>query len=437
MEIRLSKNKLQTLNAEEVAVYTALKMKFDSIKVDREKDVIVNTTIYELSYLLSGSYDEIKRKTKDKLLDGLNSLIEKNIIELIDNNAKKDKVNDNTHFALNIKNLWINTDKNNDNKENFLTTSDNEIKKIINIEHKSKLELFKFALNVLGTINYNDKTGYSSIATLQNISGIKSNKTAVEFMKLLEENDVLYIKHSDSAKRDSNGQIKNLSNCYGRPSSQLKVDSFYAKRRKEQGGFDFTIDRIESSKKAQIKKDYTAFKNKKYKGDVVELCARVIAYNQDYYTVQNEQQKDLSIFDEETINKAQEISIKETVNNINEQEEKETVNSKKQIIHYKESKQEDTPVEEEIPIQEDKIVIIPKRFSGRITGKEVDKELIHKNNTPLESEIKFMNECYQKILDKKLLNEIWEVPMLKEFERKYNWSIDKYSPKKILEENPF
>lgn len=48
MEIRLSKNKLQTLNAEEVAVYTALKMEFDLMKVDREKDTITTTTINEL-----------------------------------------------------------------------------------------------------------------------------------------------------------------------------------------------------------------------------------------------------------------------------------------------------------------------------------------------------------------------------------------------------
>lgn len=66
MEIRLSKNKLQLLNAEEVSVYTALKIKFDLMKVDKEKDVIIITTINELSYLLSGSFDEIKRKTKDK-----------------------------------------------------------------------------------------------------------------------------------------------------------------------------------------------------------------------------------------------------------------------------------------------------------------------------------------------------------------------------------
>lgn len=358
MEIRLSKNKLQLLNAEEVAVYTALKIKFDLMKVDKENDVIIVTTINELSYLLSGSFDEIKRKTKDKLLIALNNLIENNIIELIDSNSKNNKANDNTHFVLNIKNLWINTDKNSDNKENYLTTSDVEIKKIINIDYKSKLELFKFALNVLGTINYNEKVGYSSIATLQNLSGIKSNKTAIEFMKLLEENNIIYIKHSDSAKRDSNGQIKNLSNCYGRPSSQVKVDSFYAKRRKEQGGFDFTIDRIESSKKSQIKKDYTAFKNKKYKGDAVELCARVIAYNQDYYTVQNEQQKDLSIFDEETIKKAQEISIKETVNKINENEqvEKSLENSDGSLFL---SKKEELPVE----IEEDKTIIVAKRYS--------------------------------------------------------------------------
>lgn len=181
-------------------------------------------------------------------------------------------------------------------------------------------------------------------------------------MKLLEDNNIIYIKHSDSAKRDSNGQIKNLSNCYGRLGDKEKINSFYAKRRKEQGGFDFTIDRIESSKKAQIKKDYNAFKNKKYKGDVVELCARVIAYNQDYYTVQNEQQKDLSIFDEEIIAKAKELSVKETVNNLNEQEEKTVAYTGKNIPYEEVKRKEDTSVDE-VPVQEDKVVVITKRFS--------------------------------------------------------------------------
>ena len=48
-----------------------------------------------------------------------------------------------------------------------------------------------------------------------------------------------------------------------------------------------------------------------------------------------------------------------------------------------------------------------------------------------------MNDCYQKILDDKPLNEIWEIPILNDIERRYNWSIDKYQPKNILEESPF
>lgn len=318
MKLYISKNKLQNLSEEEVAVYTALKIKYDELRTNEKErkvnDVIVITTILEINYLLTGSF-ELIRSIKDKLIGGLNGLIEKNIVKLVDSNIKNNKINENTHFVLNIKNLWIDSEK-----EHFLISNQKEIRDIFNTKENAPFNLFKFALNLLGTINNNDKTGYSSIDTLQKLSGIKSNKTAVEFMKLLEENNIVYIKHSDSAKRDSNGQIKNLSNCYGRLIDKQKVDSFYCERCKKLG-YDFTQQKINSSKKTEISRDYNSFVKGKYKGDVIELCANVLAYNQDYYTVQNEQQKDLSIFDEETIKKAQETSIKETVNNLNKQEE--------------------------------------------------------------------------------------------------------------------
>lgn len=433
MKLYISKSKLEYLSEAEIAVYTALKIKYDELRTNekerKNKDVIIVTSILSIKYALSGSFD-ITRTMKDKLINGLNGLIDKNIIQLIDSNIKNNKINESTHFVLNIRNLWIDSEK-----EHFLITNLEEVRKIFKCKENASLNFFMFALNLLGTINNNDKVGYSSVNTLQKLSAIKSNKTAVNFMKLLEDNNIIYIKHSDSAKRDSNGQIKNLSNCYGRLADKYKIDNFYYERCKKLG-YDFTLERINSNKKAEISRNYNSYVENKYNGDIVELCANVIAYNQDYYTIQNEQQKDLSIFDAEIIEKAKEFSVKETVNNLNEQEEKAVAYAEKNNP-YEEDSQEKTSVEEEIPIQEDKVVVITKRFSGRTIDKEVDKKLIHKNNTPLESEIKFMNDCYQKILDEKPLNETWEAPMLKEFERKYNWSIDKYKPKNVLEESLF
>ena len=367
MKLYISKSKLENLSEEEIAVYTALKIKYDELRTNekgkerKNKDVIIITSILSIKYALSGSFDII-RTMKDKLINGLNGLIDKNIIQLIDSNIKNNKINESTHFVLNIRNLWIDSDK-----EHFLITNLEEVRKIFKCKENASLNFFMFALNLLGTINNNDKVGYSSVNTLQKLSGIKSNKTAVKFMKLLEDNNIIYIKHSDSAKRDSNGQIKNLSNCYGRLADKYKIDNFYYERCKKLG-YDFTLERINSNKKAEISRNYNSYVENKYNGDIVELCANVIAYNQDYYTIQNEQQKDLSIFDAEIIEKAKKLSVKETINNLNEQEEKE---EQEQVISTQIHKKDEK--EEILPIEEDKIVDVSKRFSGRISDKEGEK----------------------------------------------------------------
>ena len=64
MKLYISKNKLQNLSEEEVAVYTALKIKYDELRTNEKErkvnDVIVITTILEINYLLTGSFELIR-----------------------------------------------------------------------------------------------------------------------------------------------------------------------------------------------------------------------------------------------------------------------------------------------------------------------------------------------------------------------------------------
>ena len=237
MKTYLSKEILAKLNTEEeVAAYTALKIEFDQMLTLTRTEVIAKVTVDSLNYNLFGSL-ETARYNKTKLENGLNSLIDMGLVKLISKGVKG-------FYILDIKGLEIKGKKQEYEKDEeseevieayTMMEVEKEIWKIMSIDFKQKFNLLRLAEAVFGAFNNSKKKkyykcGFASIETIMELSHIKSNKTVVEMFKLLEDNNIIYVRHSDKYTVVDGSIVKKVPNIYGRPSDKVTIDGYYEDR---------------------------------------------------------------------------------------------------------------------------------------------------------------------------------------------------------------
>lgn len=276
-------------NEEEAVAYIGLKMMFDRMSAyedgERKEQMKVNFNIANLYYEVSGNFN-LTKYDKDKLTKGVNGLISAGVVDLIDTDGKG-------NYALDIVKLFL-------KGEAFAMMSEEEIHSIFNIQHKQNYRLLRFGAGLFVTINNSPKSdkykcGFCSFAKMPERTGIEE-KSCKRYFKILEENKIIYVCHSKQAKRDKNGQIKNLSNTYGRPCDKKYVDAYYQSRADKEG-YDFTKN-IDSGKRGVITRRYNKYVNNDFNGDVIELIQDVLAYNEQPYQAKHEEcQKDITVFD--------------------------------------------------------------------------------------------------------------------------------------------
>lgn len=292
MKTYLSKDQMMYAeNEEEATAYVALKMMFDNMLTKDKDEVEISFNLKQLYYQLSGTYD-IGRYDKPKLAKGIKGLISADVLKLIDTDGKDE-------YTVDAVGLNIDT-----SREVYTMMDREEIRNIFNITCKNHFNLLRFAIGLFGTINSYNKCGWTSFNTMPQVTNV-SERTCEDYFKLLEENNIIYVCHSKQAKRDSNGQIKNLSNVYGRPSDKESIDSYYEQKANNEG-YDFTKN-IDSIKRGLITRKYNKFVNNNFNGDVIELIRDVLAYNEQPYQAKHpEYQKDITVFNSDMIAKAYE-----------------------------------------------------------------------------------------------------------------------------------
>ena len=282
---------LEATNEEEAIVYVGLKIMFDKMLTQNRDQVEVNFNIINLFYELSGSFQPT-RTDREKIEKGIQGLIDADIVNLIDRDTKG-------NYVLNILGLKIREN------ESYTTMTRDEIRNIFKIPCKQKFNLLRFAIGIFGTINTKNSCGFASYKKMSELTGVTRVASCQSYFQLLEDNNIIYVRHPNQAKRDSDGRIKYLSNCYGRPCDKEQIDKFYVDRCKEQA-HDFT-NRMGSSRKAQLTRNYNKYLNNAYKGDVIELIKECLVFNKIPYNEQNpEWQKDMSVFDPKLIKVAEE-----------------------------------------------------------------------------------------------------------------------------------
>ena len=259
MNLFLSKN--IELDDKETVVMAIL----NGLYSNKNENLYISTSL--LGHAITGRFLNIKNQ-KDRTIitgikEGLNSLIDRDIIEIID--CDKD------NYILSSKGLTVDTEK-----ENFVVIEQWEMQRIFENGNKPFC-IFNFFVTIVGTINNITKEWHMSQDGMVEIFG-GSKRTVNDYLQQLEEMKLLYVYRPK--KRRSDGTFQNVNNSYGRYADRDKVISSALE-------YIGTIECEDINSKIDrraIKLRYNAYCNgaKKYKNnpDLVEsLIKECIEYN--------------------------------------------------------------------------------------------------------------------------------------------------------------
>lgn len=236
------------LSPNAIAAYTALRM-IQNLNTNR---YYVNIKL--LTFQLA---DDItfSRKYMERLSDGLNELIIKKYIEVVTNNADKD-------YVLDISNLIIDnhSDRSRD-KTFFVVIGSDEIHKIMNLDSRlDKFSLLRYFMCILSTINYNatyydvmgnaynNFVGFMTNDYIGSLCGVTSYTTYDKYNHLLEDNEMIYVYRHSVLIRGEKGQLKNLTNYYGRFKDKELIIGYSINRENFEFGEDIVDKRVNESR---------------------------------------------------------------------------------------------------------------------------------------------------------------------------------------------
>ena len=221
----------------------------------------------------------------DYIKCGINELVENHIIE------KKDIVQ--KHFILDCTNLCTN-----ESQEHFAIITFEEVKKIFNVENTNNFLLLKYFCSLIWTISSkitvylengeykNRVVGNFTIDYLSELSGI-GVRTIIEYNKILEEINLIYIYRQKDFVIDKENNIKRLNNIYGRASDIEYINTFAKNQQKYYESYRYLEN---NNKKANTKRRLAQMYQQLLKGrgekytenEIKEIYNYVIEENKKY-----------------------------------------------------------------------------------------------------------------------------------------------------------
>lgn len=176
-----------------------------------------------ISYYLTGQ-KKMSRTFDNVLKLGINELIDEGFIVCDEQNTQ--------NYYFKLKNIRLEeTDK-------FVFVDFNDIRKIMQCNYKGKISLLRYYIVLLGTFivknhitnirdsnKYNNVLGMMSQDYIANLAGISSH-TAVEYTKILEQLELIYISRCSFMFKDRKGNVKRHNNIYGKYVDRAIIDEF-------------------------------------------------------------------------------------------------------------------------------------------------------------------------------------------------------------------
>ena len=177
-----------------------------------------------LYFYLSGVLSSIPRRFDENLRNGLKELLDKKVITC--------KKKSNNAYYINIDDFVVNQD------DCYIIVYLSEIQKIVCCNYQGKISLLRYYIGLLSTFilknkikdirepdRYNNKLGMVSQEYLSDILDV-SIHTVVEYIKILEQLEILYVSRCSFMFRDNKGSIKRHNNIYGRYCDRELIDEF-------------------------------------------------------------------------------------------------------------------------------------------------------------------------------------------------------------------
>lgn len=241
-------------------------------------------TQYQIEFYLTGKLSG-RRVMSDYIKCGINELISNHIVEKIEEDKK--------HYVLDCSKLHIDT-----TKERFTVLNFSEVQRIFQVENINNFLLLRYFIFLVGTISSkinvylesgeykNRVVGNFTIDYLSELSGI-SERTIIEYNKILEELEILYVFRQQDFVIDKENNIKHLSNIYGRPCDIEYIKAFATNQQKHYESYRYVknnISKVNNNRRlAQMYQQLLKGKGEKYtKSDIIEIYNYVISENEKY-----------------------------------------------------------------------------------------------------------------------------------------------------------
>ncbi len=200
----------ENLTEKGISVYVALRRIM-------QKDINEYFVSYNMiAYQLTGA-GKNKRAVIDSVKEGLQELIDNNLMSVVEEVGKSE-------FVLELSRICLNAEE-----DYFIKIEEEEVHKIFSIEDKTdKFKALRYFVAMIGT--FNNAEGYSKVGYMAQdyfISKKIISKTQVYVTtKVLEDNGLIFVYRSKKMIIDVNGSIKKITNCYGRAKDEQFITNF-------------------------------------------------------------------------------------------------------------------------------------------------------------------------------------------------------------------
>lgn len=238
----------------------------------------------QIEFYLTGKISK-RRLITDYIKCGINELVDNHIVEKIDELQK--------HYIFDCSNLWIDT-----SKEHFTVITFSEVQKIFKVDNVNNFLLLKYFVLLMSTISSkiivylengefkNRVVGNFTIDYLSELSGIGA-RTIIEYNKILEEINLIYVYRQNDFVIDEKNNIKRLNNIYGRASDIKYISAFANNQQKHYESYRYTKNNIKKANNkrrlAQMYQQLLKGKGDNYtKTEILDIYNYVVSENKKY-----------------------------------------------------------------------------------------------------------------------------------------------------------
>lgn len=262
-----------------LAVCCALK----SLMQDTE-DTTLCTTVDILSYELTQNLNA-SRRFNAHLKQGLEELINHSFVKVIEKRAGL--------YLLDCSGLVVGDD------EKYATVLRQEVRNVFQIPNTNGFHLLKYFVCLMSTISNTIDVWADSVQHKQGVVGMFNmhflcclsgcpERTIIEYNKILEKNKLVYIyRAGDFVISKETGELRRLTNVYGRFEDRMYIEAFGQKRKKDHRTYRYVEKGVNSvnerRKLAQKYNQILAGNDAKYsKEEIQEIYTYVLGENKKY-----------------------------------------------------------------------------------------------------------------------------------------------------------